>query len=80
MEKREREMGVGRERGKEGEEMGAHRGEERPGKMRARFLGWVEREKSLEKPAGTGSGKPRVGQVQRKQGQKYPAPQTWGGG
>lgn len=48
--------GVGRKRGKE-EEMGACRGEERPGKMRARFLGWVEREKTLEELAGTGSGK-----------------------
>lgn len=39
-------MGVGRERGKEGEEMGKGvRGEERMSMIRARFLGWVEIEK-----------------------------------
>lgn len=46
--------------------MGAGRGEERPSKTRARVLGWVEREKALEKQTGTGSGKPREGQIQRK--------------
>lgn len=39
-------MGVGKERGKEGEEMGKDgRGEERMSMIRARFLGWVEIQK-----------------------------------
>lgn len=39
-------MGIGREKGKEGEEMGqGGRGEERMSMIRARFLGWVEIEK-----------------------------------
>lgn len=79
-ERRREGGGLGRKRGKEGEEMGACRGEERPGKISARFLVWVKREKTLEKPTGTVSRKPREGQVQRRQGQKYPATQTWGGG